>query len=184
MNISIDLLPQERRNRLNRFPFLLGATGLFFVLSALLIILFITGKNSVQELDEEIALNTEVRDTMLAEITSRRTGVTIYNFVDKYKTIHGFLSGIYINPITIKEDLYQLIPEGGSVSHYTFENTGALSMTVLFPSKDSAANYLQQLLQATYVTDAKVTSIHLNTERNLYEAYFEVTVVTLEGDQK
>jgi hypothetical protein len=184
VNISIDLLPQERRNRLNRLPLLLGVTGLFCVISALLIILFITGKSSVHELDEKIATNTQVRDTMLAEITTRRTGVTEYNFVDKYKTIHGFLNGIYKNPITIKEDLYKLLPEGGSVSNYTFENTGVLSMTILFSTKDSAATYLQQLLQADYVTEAKVTSISLNTEKNLYEAYFEASVVTLAGDQQ
>lgn len=182
MNFSIDLLPQERRNRLNRLPYLLGAAGLFLVISALLLILFITGKSSIHKLDEEIATSTEARDTVLAEITARRTGVTEYNFVDKYNKIHGFLNAIYENPITIKEDLYNLLPEGGSVSHYTFENTGALSMTVLFQTKDAAATYLQQLLEADFVTEAKVTSISLNTETNLYEAYFEATVVTLEGE--
>lgn len=184
MNISIDLLPQERRNRLNRLPFLLGAAGMFFVISALLIIVFSMGKSSIHELDEKIATNTLTRDTMLAEITSRRTGVTEYNFVDKYNKIHGFLNGIYRNPITIKEDLYKLLPEGGSVSNYNFENTGVLSMTILFSSKDSAATYLHRLLEADDVTEAKVTSISLNTEKNLYEAYFEATVVTIEGDQQ
>ncbi|MFD4058788.1 hypothetical protein, partial [Streptomyces californicus] len=76
MNFSIDLLPQERRNRLNRLPYLLGAAGLFLVISALLIILYITVKSSVHELDEKIAKSTEARDTVLAEITARRTGVT------------------------------------------------------------------------------------------------------------
>ncbi len=184
MNFSIDLLPQERRNRLNRLPYLLGAAGLFLVISALLIILYITVKSSIHELDEKIAKSTEARDTVLAEITARRTGVTEYNFVDKYNKIHGFLIGIYKNPITIKEDLYQLLPEGGSVSNYTFENTGVLSMTILFQTKEAAATYLQQLLEADYVTEAKVTSISLNTETNLYEAYFEATVVTLEGEQQ
>lgn len=182
MNFSIDLLPQERRNRLNRLPYLLGTAALFLVISALLIILFITGKSSIHELDEKIATSTEARDTVLAEITARRSGVTEYNFVDKYNKIHGFLNAIYKNPINIKEDLYKLLPEGGSVSNYTFEHTGALTMTVLFPTKDSAATYLQQLLQADFVTEAKVTSINLNTENNLYEAYFEATVVTLEGE--
>ncbi|MEK3992554.1 hypothetical protein [Robertmurraya sp. FSL R5-0851] len=184
MNFSIDLLPQERRNRLNRLPYLLGAAGLFLVISALLIILFIMVKSSVHELDEKVAKSTEARDTVLAEITARRTGVTEYNFVDKYNKIHGFLNGIYKNPITIKEDLYQFLPEGGSVSNYTFENTGALTMTVMFPTKDAAATYLQQLLEADFVTEAKVTSISLNTETNLYEAFFEATVVTLEGEQQ
>ncbi|MFC0473850.1 hypothetical protein ACFFHF_00635 [Robertmurraya beringensis] len=184
MNFSIDLLPQERRNRLNRLPYLLGAAGLFLVISALLIILFIMVKSSVHELDEKVAKSTEARDTVLAEITARRTGVTVYNFVYKYNKIHGFLSGIYKNPITIKENLYKLLPEGGSVSNYTFENTGSLSMTVLFQTKEAAATYLQQLLEVDFVTEAKVTSISLNTETNLYEAYFEATVVTLEGEQQ
>jgi len=184
VNFSIDLLPQERRNRLNRLPYLLGAAGLFLVISALLIILFIMVKSSVHELDEKIAKSTEARDTVLAEITARRTGVTEYNFVDKYNKIHGFLSGIYKNPITIKENLYKLLPEGGSFSNYTFENTGSLSMTVLFQTKEAAATYLQQLLEADFVTEAKVTSISLNTDTNLYEAYFEATVVTLEGEQQ
>lgn len=184
MNFSIDLLPQERRNRLNRLPYLLGAAGLFLVISALLIILFIMVKSSVHELDGKIAKSTEARDTVLAEITARRTGVTEYNFVDKYNKIYGFLNGIYKNPITVKEDLYKLLPEGGSVSNYTFENTGALTMTVMFPTKDAAATYLQQLLEVDFVTEAKVTSISLNTETNLYEAYFEATVVTLEGEQQ
>lgn len=184
MNISIDLLPQGRRERLNRLPFLLGVAGLFFVISALLVILYFTGRSSIHKLDEQIATKTEARDSMLAEITSRRNGVTEYNFVDKYKTIYTFLNGIYKNPITLKEELYKLLPEGGSVSNYTFENTGALTMTVLFPSKDAAATYLQRLLQADFVTEAKVTSISLNTEKNMYEANFEATVVTLEGEQQ
>jgi len=184
VNINIDLLPQERRNTLNRRPFLLGAAGVFFILSALLIVLYITERSSVHELDKKIATETKANDKMLAEISSRRTGVTDYNFVDKYQKIHGFLNGIYKNPIIIKEDLYKLLPEGGSVSSYTFENTGTLSMTILFPSKDAVATYLQQLLQADFVTEAKVTSISLNTEKNVYEANFEATVVTLEGDQE
>jgi hypothetical protein len=184
VNVSIDLLPQARRDRLNRLPLLIGTTGLILVIATLLISLYITGKNSVGELDQQITTKTQTRDSLLAEISTRRNGVTEYNFVDKYELISSFLNGVYKNPISLKKDLYEFLPEGGAVSNYTFDNTGTLSMTIQFSTKDEAATYLEKLLLADFVTEAKVTSISLNVEKNVYEANYEAQVVTLEGEQK
>jgi type IV pilus assembly protein PilN len=184
VNVSIDLLPQARRDRLSRLPLLIGTTGLFLLIATLLISLYITGKNSVEELDQQITTKTQTRDTLLTEISARRNGVTEYNFVDKYELISSFLNGVYKNPISLKKDLDLLLPEGGSVSNYTFDHTGTLSMTIQFSTKEEAATYLENLLIADFVTEAKVTSITLNAEKNVYEANYEAQVVTLEGEQK
>lgn len=184
MNISIDLLPQQRKNSVTRYPMLVGAAAVLLAVTTFAVSFYFIQRSQVASLESEIAQETTTRDQYMSEIQTRRTGITEYNVVDQYKTLHTFLTTTYRNSVVLKENLYKLLPPGSSVTSYTYEVTGSVTMTVLFATKEDAASYLRALLEADGVNEAIVTSLALNEEKGQFEGLFELQVDTLEGEDK
>ncbi|MDC3416973.1 hypothetical protein [Aquibacillus salsiterrae] len=179
MNVSIDLLPQSRRITVSRLPLFIVLAVAVFTMAGLSVVYYLDAKNNVAELGDTIVTQTELRDNLLAEYQTKTSGVTEYNFVDEYKYVNSLLNQTYIGTIELKNSVFQLFPKGVDVQSYNYQNTGALTMTVDFPSKQDAATYLNRLLFADFTTEAQVTAISTNEQGENYLTNVQMNVKTV-----
>ncbi|MBM7662319.1 hypothetical protein JOC85_003126 [Bacillus mesophilus] len=184
MNVSIDLLPQSKSIRINRYPLILVAGIAVLGITIYSIFSYINVKSSIKSLEEAIVLETQYKDQLQTEYTNRITGITEYNFVDKYTKTNNLMSNIYKNPTELQDNVYKLLTTNAKVKTYTYDNNGNLLITANFPSKTDVAIFVNRLFFAEFVTDVEVNTILVDKEQELYESQFTITLVSLEGEQQ
>ncbi|MCL7748099.1 hypothetical protein [Halalkalibacter alkaliphilus] len=185
MNISIDLLPDRSRAIEGSFPVIpVAGLAAIFVGAIVLTYTFIDTRNQVQALEEQIALQTQVRNTIELEYSSMTTGVTEYNYVDHYTAIDRFLNDVYKGTVDIKDRIYFLLPHGATVDYYMYTNNGDLQLTVTTFSKGDSAVFLNRLFGEEIVSGAELDSITvIGEDSNLaYTSQFTISLQTLVGE--
>ncbi|WP_102274401.1 hypothetical protein [Cytobacillus massiliigabonensis] len=185
MEFSINLLPQTNSRKEKRSVYFIPVLGIvaFAASTSFFAYNYFETKNAVQSLKESIATQTDTRNDFQKEYQSYTTGVTEYNYTERYRLLDQYLNNIYENPITLQDRINQLLPDQAKVNAYTYLNTGELTVTVTFNSKGDSAIFLHRLLNANFVEHAQVDSIIADEEEIAYETLFQIKLNTLVGEQ-
>ena len=183
MEIRINLLPQSNSQKETRSLYLIPVIGIVVVLAAFTYFTYyyFHTKDSIEQLSENIATQTTERDSILNEYQASTTGVTAYNFIDRYRSLNLFLNRIYENTIQLHESVFLLLPDQAKVMTYNYANNGDLSMTISFYSKGDSALFLHRLLGAKTVDTAEVESITADDETFTYQSTFKIKLHSIVG---
>lgn len=186
VDISINLLPETQSNKNKSFGYLLPVIGSLAILFATVFLIYnyLNTKDSVEVLSGSITRETETRDQLIAEYQQLSSGITEYNYVDKYRDMHLFLDNVYVNTIGMHSNILRLLPEGAQLNGYSYINNGDLLMTITFFSKGDSAIYLHQLLSADFVDHAEVQVISTDSEDLMYESVFQIKLNTIVGEEE
>lgn len=185
MEVRINLLPQFNRRKEKRIVYRIPVLGLILVAIAasFLTYSYFHTKSSIKTLSQYIATQTIARDNLLNEYKINTTGVTEFNFTDKYVQLDQFLNSIYKNTIDLQESLKKMLPDKATVISYSYLNSGELMITIDFASKGDSALFLHQLLRADFVKTALIESISVS-ENGQANTVFHVKLDTFEGGEK
>jgi hypothetical protein len=187
LRISINLLPNSHiEKEKNSSLLLVPVTGLvaFVAAASFLTYSYFNLKGEAAELEQNISESYDYREVLQTDVASKTTGITEYNFVEKYKNAEMLLNSIYKDTVDLKTNVYRILPEDANVDNYSYSNNGELNVTVTFASKGDAAIYLNRLLEAKFVDTAVVHSINTDSEEISYTSQFEIKLKTLVGDPR
>lgn len=185
MEVSINLLPQHKRHKEKRTIYLIPVIGIMavVVIASILTYSYIATKSSITLLSKSITEQTAVRNQMMKQFQQKNTGITEYNFAEKYKKLHEFLHSIYKSTSGLYEEIVHLLPNNAEVTSYAYINNGDLTITINFASVDDAALFLHQLLNADFIENAEMESISTNTGNPTYKSIFHLKLNTLAGEK-
>jgi len=184
LRINIDLLPHSQIETEKSAIIVIPILGLILVV---LIVGYFTYSafhlnSQATQLDENIIENNGLILNLEETLANKTTGITEFNYSDKYLNVDGFINTLYKDTIELKSSLYYLLPENANVESYAYTNSGDLNVAITFPSKGDAAIYLNRLLQAEFVETAFVTTINSDTEEISYTSQYVVKLKTLVGE--
>ncbi|MCJ8006987.1 PilN domain-containing protein [Lederbergia wuyishanensis] len=163
MIIDINLIPQRKK----KSYFLLYSLTIIFIvaiLSSSLVFLHIHSKKehilSLEKQRHQIQELIEIENSKLNESQ-------ISTSTDRLSDVITLMDNERINSVPLLSHLISLLPERGFFESFSYVLNGDIQLAVQFDTSRDAAYYLHELLQSSWLTDAKIISI--STKEDLEE---------------
>ncbi|MFJ7974743.1 PilN domain-containing protein [Peribacillus sp. NPDC096379] len=181
MLVDINLLPKKEKKR-RTVVFLILLTGIVLLVSGFFFMTtYQAQKTRLVELEQELTLTKELKvakekeRTQSVESKSVRELTTAIQWVEEHQSSTFF----------IMRTVSSLLPERGFIVDFSYQEDGAVQLTVRFDSSREAAYYLKSISNSAIISGAKLQT--LSTEKlgdgvtaepilPRYNAQYELTV--------
>jgi hypothetical protein len=160
MLVEINLLPQKEQKKLG---FIVGSiilVVLFLLASIIYYVQIHSAKTSIESVTKQITTTQKLE----AQLQKQQGASASANSVTKLKTAIDWADKNRIETIPVMRHLTALLPERGFIQTFTYNESGAVTISVQFDTADEAAGYLNSLNHSSWIDNASLTS--LNTSDN------------------
>lgn len=170
---DINLLPQREQR------------SIFFILALAIIlsigligggILFYQYQSLSKEKDAKQS-ESKIIAEQVDEATAQLLTASFQSMTEQYQEIVNTLVKLPIQTVKVLNDMTAALPKNGYFKSYTYQDTGAISLTATFSSMEETAQYLHQLRVSDWVQYIEISSVtrqNKGTESILYEANYTV----------
>lgn len=155
MLVDINLLPQKERKKSSFLILVLLVLVVLAAGGAYFGFLYQQGAIDEKGLEQQLASTQKLRE--LQEQNNVKSADS--SAVEQLKSALAWAENYPVSTYEILNHLAGLLPERGFVMAFSYEDTGAVQLTIQFDTSREAAYYLRSLEDSEYVKEASLLSI-------------------------
>lgn len=156
MLVEINLLPQKERKSAAFIVIVSIVAALFVLATAIYLYEINSTKGTIASTEKEIEQTQVLVSDLQKQVGSSAAG----NSVNQLKTAIDLAEKNRIETVPVMLQLTALLPERGFIQSFSYQESGAVSLTVQFDTTTEAAAYLNSLTNSSMVTSVSMTSLN------------------------
>ncbi|TKC15619.1 fimbrial protein [Robertmurraya kyonggiensis] len=155
MLVEINLLPQKEAKNKSLLLLAIVASAILLIGGLFVYLLNRSYENNLASLEEQIATTEQLVATEQQKINNYEASSSLSELENTVQ----WASDYPLKTVPVLEKMTSLLPERGFIQSFTYEEIGTVKFSVQFETSREAAFYLNSLLEAKWVMEAKLNNL-------------------------